>query len=170
MTSCTRITKHFSTLQSSHCEEIGHVCKCWTWSIELGQARVLSFGMFSGPVLIQWQWDEHWSPCEIVGLTRWDGPGTERVSGEELWAELDYYARIRSKPLWVASRKKCQVGYEQDALGRGLFFQNLSLFPKKHVDLNNSKHKNEIFPFFDMMDPKVSYNYILFNIFVQEPI
>jgi hypothetical protein len=50
------------------------------------------------------------------------------------------------------------------------FFKTYHFFQKNHVGLNISKHKNEIFPFFDMKDPKVSYNYILFNIFVQEPI
>jgi hypothetical protein len=86
------------------------VCKCWTQSVELGLAQVLSFGTFGEPGLIQWQWDDHRSAYKIVGPARRDGLGTGRVGGEVLLAEPDYCARIRSKPLWAASRKKCHVG------------------------------------------------------------
>jgi hypothetical protein len=139
MTSYTGLTKNFSTHQSPHCEEIGSACKCWTWSVKLGQVWILLFGRFSGPSLIQWQWDDHRSACEIVG-TGW-------VGGKVLWAELNYCARIRSRLLWAMSRKKCQVGCKRVALGRGLSFQILSFFQKNSIDLNISKHKNKTIPF-----------------------
>jgi hypothetical protein len=63
------------------------------------------------------------------------------------------------------------VGYERVAIERGLGFQNLLLFSKKKLltkIFGNIKMKP--FPFYDMKDPELSYNYILFNIFVQDPI